>query len=226
MSYGKILVIEDDPDQARISSFALKDANYEVVLADTGSKGLKKAWEERPDLVILDINLPEMDGLTVCRQIRKKDDQLPIIFLSGKRADLDKIVGLEVGGDDYLTKPFNPLELVARVRALLRRTKRESSPKSEAAMFGNLRIDYAAHEISINDSNVDLTPIEFSLLSLFTQNPKRVFEREHIIEKVWGHDYVGDGRTVDTHVRNLRKKIKDAKIEIVAVRGVGYKLDL
>lgn len=226
--YARILLVEDDPDQAQIAAIALSDSNYEVTTVSSGSKGLQVAVESNPDLVILDINLPGLDGLSLCRKLRATNEFIPILFLSARKNSFDKIVGLEVGGDDYLAKPFDPLELVARVRALLRRSGRETRAEEQSEdllSFKNLKIDFVAHEISIDDREVQLTPLEFSLLSFFVKNPRRVFEREQIIESVWGHDYLGDDRTVDTHIRNLRKKISSAELKISAVRGVGYKLE-
>ena len=226
--YARILLVEDDPDQAQIAAIALSASNYEVTTVSSGSKGLQVAVESNPDLVILDINLPGLDGLSLCRKLRATNEFIPILFLSARKNSFDKIVGLEVGGDDYLAKPFDPLELVARVRALLRRSGRETRAEEQSEdllSFKNLKIDFVAHEISIDDREVQLTPLEFSLLSFFVKNPRRVFEREQIIESVWGHDYLGDDRTVDTHIRNLRKKISSAELKISAVRGVGYKLE-
>ena len=232
MSLGRILLVDDDVDLQSIIKMDLIASQFDVITANDGETGLAKALEEKPDLVVLDINLPKLDGLSVCRQIRAESD-VPILMLSSLRQDYDKIVGLEVGADDYLGKPFNPRELLARVRALLRRFTRSqreqtsqssSDGPSECLSLDGLVLNPLSHEVTLEGELVNLTPIEFSLLEMFLKRPGQAMTRQKILDQVWGIDFVGTERTVDTHVRNLRGKIGPFSSRLESIRGVGFRL--
>ncbi len=224
MSQGRILMVDDDRDLQTVLRLELEAAHYQVLSSYNGAEGLKMALSDEPDLVILDINMPGLDGLSVCRELRGKSS-VPILMLSSLGEDYDKIVGLEVGADDYLAKPFNPRELLARVRALMRRFKRstESAPSSRLTC-GDLSLNTGTHEAWAQERELSLTPIEFSLLEVLLSNPGHVLSRQQLLDKVWGIDFVGTERTVDTHVRNLRKKLGATSTRIESVRGLGFKL--
>lgn len=232
MYHGRVLIVDDDSDLQTLLRIELEASNYFVLSALDGSEGLSLALEQLPDLIILDVNLPTLDGLSVCREVRSRLD-VPILMLSSLTEHFDKVVGLEVGADDYLGKPFNPRELVARVRALLRRFQRSQrtvvssdtvSLDSEQIRHGRLVLDTRTHESFSEGRALSLTPIEFSLLRTFLTHPNQVFSRQQLLDKVWGHDFVGTERTVDTHVRNLRLKLGDEGRSIESVRGIGFKL--
>ncbi len=229
--YASVLVVEDDPDIRAFVTGTLTGAGFDVIESSRGDQGLEKLRKASPDLVVLDVNLPGMDGLSVCREARKFYDG-PILFLSAKDHPFDRVLGLEIGADDYLTKPFEPRELVARLRVLQRRVgQRVSAPADdepeEEICLGSLRINLAAHTVSVAGTTVHLTPIEFSLLSALTRGAGRVQTRQNLLDEVWGVDHFGDERVVDVHIRHLRKKLKqhEPREQIVAVRGVGYKFE-
>ncbi len=222
----KILVVDDEPHIIELVKYNLAQEGYTVLTAHEGAEAVTKVRQERPDLVILDIMLPYVDGLEVCRQIRR-ESSVPIIMLTAKGGELERVVGLEIGADDYVTKPFSPRELVARVRAILRRTASEAAPAQQGPLRGGaLALDPATHEVSLNGRPVDLTAKEFELLRLLLSHPNRVFTRDFLLEHIWGYDYYGSTRTVDMHISRLREKIEDdpaSPTYIVTVRGVGYK---
>jgi phosphate regulon transcriptional regulator PhoB len=222
----KILVVDDEPHILELVKYNLAQEGYEVLTAHDGAQAVAQAREARPDLIILDIMLPYVDGLEVCRQIRR-DSAVPIIMLTAKGGELERVVGLEIGADDYVTKPFSPRELVARVRAILRRTAADTSPAQAGALRGGgLTLDPATHEVTLDGRSVDLTAKEFELLRLLLSHPNRVFTRDFLLEHIWGYDYYGSTRTVDMHISRLREKIEDdpaSPTYIVTVRGVGYK---
>lgn len=232
MSLGRILLVDDDVDLQSIIKMDLIASQFEVLTANDGEDGLAVALREKPDLVVLDINLPKLDGLSVCRQLRAQSD-VPILMLSSLRQDYDKIVGLEVGADDYLGKPFNPRELLARVRALLRRFSRSQQEQKSGQAAGqedgklsldSLSLDPLSHEVTLDGELVSLTPIEFSLLEMFLKRPGQAMSRQKILDQVWGIDFVGTERTVDTHVRNLRGKIGPYSSRLESIRGVGFRM--
>jgi DNA-binding response OmpR family regulator len=221
----KILVIEDDLDIAHLLKHYLIRENYSVSTAASGSAGLNLVTKEKPDLVILDLMLPEMDGLEVCRQLRRNPAtaQIPILILTAKGEETDKVVGLEMGGDYYVTKPFSSKELLARVRALLRRYERKTQG-GERFSYGDLTLDAEKHEITYHRKGVDLTSKEFGLLQALLENTGRVMTRETLMNQVWGEDYYGGARTVDVHIRKLREKIPSLSKDIVTLKNLGYKL--
>ena len=218
----KILVVDDEPHIIELAKLYLEREGYEVEGAADGGDALSRQSAGNPDLIVLDLMLPDIDGYEVCRQIRTKSD-VPILMLTARKEDIDKIVGLELGADDYLTKPFNPRELVARVRAILRRYQTGLKP-SDTMEVGRLRIDLPRHEVTIGDQPVKLRTKEFALLATFAQNLGIVLSREKLLELVWGFDYYGESRTVDVHVNHLREKIAGSGAQIETVRGTGYKL--
>ncbi|HEU5300274.1 MAG TPA: response regulator transcription factor [bacterium] len=223
----RILVIDDEPHIVELVKYNLAQAGYTVLTAHDGTEAVDRVRDAHPDLIILDIMLPYVDGLEVCRQIRAQF-AVPILMLTAKGGELERVVGLEIGADDYVTKPFSPRELVARVRAILRRagTERGPAPSAGPLRGGGLVLDPATHEVTLNGRAVDLTAKEFELLRLLLGHPNRVFTRDFLLEHIWGYDYYGSTRTVDMHISRLREKIEDdpaAPTYIVTVRGVGYK---
>ncbi len=230
-SAQKILVIEDEPDIRKLVQYNLTQEHFNVVEAEDGEQGLSLLQREKPNLVILDLMLPGLSGLELCKLLRQRSDtsRLPILMLTAKAGETDRIVGLEMGADDYLAKPFSPREMVARVRAILRRA--ESKPASETAVSyekGPLKIDFSTYEVFVRGKPVKLTLKEFELLRFLVQNPSRVLNRDQLLDRVWGGETFVTPRTVDVHIRRLRKAIEkdDRKPKwILTVRGVGYKLD-
>ena len=217
-----ILIVDDEPNILELSRLYLEREGYRVEGAGNGNDALSKFDTVKPALVVLDLMLPDIDGFEICRQLRKKSD-VPILMLTARKEDVDKIVGLELGADDYLTKPFNPRELVARVKAIMRRYQSGLSP-TQAIEVGNLRIDSSRHEVTIDGQPLKLRTKEFDLLSAFAQNIEIVLTREQLLDRVWGDEYYGETRTVDIHINHLRDKISGADASIETVRGVGYKL--
>jgi DNA-binding response OmpR family regulator len=221
----KILVVDDEPDALEVLEFNLKNAGYEVSTADDGEAALKKARQLLPDLILLDLMLPEVDGLEVCKLLRRDPatSGIPIIMVTAKAAEIDRVVGLELGADDYVTKPFSPRELVLRVRNLLRRRTEGEEDKPQKMQFGDLVIDIPRHLVSVAGARVDLTATEFKLLIILAQRRGRVQSREALLRDVWEYDNLIDTRTVDTHMRRLREKLGDAARYLDTVRGVGYR---
>jgi DNA-binding response OmpR family regulator len=219
-----ILVVDDEPNILELAKLYLEQEGYRVEGVANGNDALSKLSSVKPSLIVLDLMLPDIDGFEVCRQIRKKSD-VPILMLTARKEDVDKIVGLELGADDYLTKPFNPRELVARVKAILRRY--QSGFKSgEATEIGNLRIDPARREATIDKQPLKLRTKEFDLLTTLAQNLGVVLTRDRLLEIVWETDYYGETRTVDIHINHLRDKLGGADVSIETVRGIGYKMTL
>jgi len=229
-----VLVVEDDATLLDVIRHNLSREGYNVATARDGEAGLAAARAQKPDLVVLDIMMPRLDGLEVCRILRK-EMSVPILMLTAKADEIDKVVGLEIGADDYVTKPFSLRELLARIKAMLRRgdlmregAGRVAEPTQGVTQVGSLSIDLDRHVVAREGAEIALSPKEFDLLAFLAQNARRAFSRDYLLDKVWGYEYGGDTRTVDVHVRWLRQKIeKDpAKPEVlVTVRGVGYKLE-
>lgn len=226
MAKELILVVDDDSNIVSLLKYTLEREGYSVIDACDGEKAVEMARLERPDIILLDIMLPKLSGNDVVRQIRK-DSNVPIIMVSAKGEETDKVVGLEIGADDYVAKPFSPRELVARIKAVLRRTSEHSEPEDEIS-FDNLSINLVKHEVRKNGEPVDLKPKEFDLLRLMATNPGKVYTRDYLLEQLWGYDYLGDTRTVDVHMRRLRQKIEDDPSKprkLRTVHGVGYKFE-
>jgi DNA-binding response OmpR family regulator len=226
-SAGTILVIDDEANIADLVEMYLRKEGFRVLKAATGEDGLAAAKRERPRLVVLDVGLPGIDGLEVCRRLRADPgfggDSVPVIFLTARDGEIDRILGLEMGADDYLTKPFSPRELVARVTAILRRT-RSAAPAPEVIEVGGAVIDLGRREVRAHGRVVDCTGKEFELLRYLAENGGRALSRQQILDGVWGYGWYGDARTVDVHVAQVRRKLGDA-LSITTVRGVGYRLD-
>jgi DNA-binding response OmpR family regulator len=219
-----ILVVEDEASIASFVSLYLKNAGYQVRAVGTGSAALTHVAAELPALIVLDLNLPDLDGIEICRRIRKASD-VPIIMLTARDEDVDKIIGLEVGADDYLTKPFNPRELVARVKSVLRRSgpERKKEIAEQEIRHGDLVINAGRREVRVGDEEIQLAPKEFDLLWELLDHKGLVLTRDQLLERVWGYTFAGDTRTVDVHVRQIRRKLGEAS-PIVTVWGVGYKV--
>jgi DNA-binding response OmpR family regulator len=232
----KILIVEDELSLQETLAYNLKKEGYEVESVGDGRMALESARKMKPDLIVLDIMLPEMDGFEVARILRK-ETTTAILMLTARDDEIDRVVGLEVGADDYLTKPFSMRELLARVKAQLRRTrllreemgqKKALEPRHEVLKFDNLAINLTRREVTLDDSPIQLKPKEYELLLFLAEHPRQMLSREFILERVWGWDYIGDSRTVDVHVRWLRQKIeKDSSkpVRIVTVRGGGYRFE-
>ena len=219
----KILIIEDQQNIIELIRFNLEQQGYEVDYALDGEAGIEKIRQQKYDLLILDLMLPKIDGLTLCSLLRKEPDykKLPIIMLTAKSTELDKVVGLEMGADDYMTKPFSVRELLARVKALLRRT--DDSAPSDILRIGDIVINSEEFTVTKADQPVELTLKEFLLLKILVENRGRVLTRSYLLDKIWGYEYFGESRTVDVHIRHLRSKLADDEL-ITTVRGIGYKI--
>jgi DNA-binding response OmpR family regulator len=227
MSSEKVLVVDDEEHILELARLYLSREGYQVESVADGAQAVARFAQVKPDLVVLDIMLPGVDGLTICREIRKLS-QVPIIMLSARDEITDKVVGLELGADDYLTKPFHPQELVARAKALLRRTRQEPD-QTEVIRAGGLEIDLGRHEVRYGESRIQLRPKEFDLLALLARHPGRVYQRTELLDLVWGYDFPGYTRTVDVHVQQVREKLAAAGCSdpsIDTVWGVGYRLEL
>jgi len=222
---SRILVVEDDPAIAFGLQKNLKFEGYEVLVANDGESGLRMAVDDRPDLIILDIMLPKVNGFEICEVLRKQKIDVPVIFLSAKSRETDKILGLDMGGDDYITKPFSVRELLSRVKTVLRRVKPD---EPEVATFGAVEVNFSAQSLSIRGKPVTLTQKEFELLRYLVRSEGKVLQRDAILNKVWGHDYFGTSRTIDNFITRLRQKIEDDvdnPRHILTVRGVGYRFE-
>lgn len=226
----KILVVDDEPPIVELVKFNLEKEGYEVVVAFDGMTAIDRTMEEKPNLIILDIMLPEVDGFEVCRSLshNPQTKDIPIIMLTARGEEVDKILGLEFGADDYITKPFSPRELVARVKARLRRATTSPKDKEDAEVlsFGRLTIDPHRFAVFVDEVKLDFTPKEFELLKFLAQNSGRVYNRDFLLEKIWGYDYSGDTRTVDVHIRHIRQKVEVNPKEpqyIMTIHGIGYK---
>ncbi|MBI5699971.1 response regulator [Candidatus Saganbacteria bacterium] len=222
---AKLLIIEDEKDIVQALEYNLKKEGFAVSKAYDGLQGLKLARELSPDLIILDLMLPGLDGLELCRTIKREPptENIPVIMLTAKGSETDKVVGLEVGADDYITKPFSMRELIARVRAVLKRYGKKSKIVQARLKFTDLTIDAEKHEVLASGKPVDLTAKEFSLLQFLAENQGRVFSRERLLDQVWGIEASIETRTVDVHIRRLREKLGKAGKRLITLRGVGYK---
>jgi len=221
-----ILVIEDDPDILELLQYNLGKEGYRVAIAEDGERGLKEAIQQTPDMIVLDIMLPGIDGLEVCKRLRQNANtsKIPIIMLTAKGEESDVVVGLELGADDYLTKPFSPRELIARMRAVLRRGEgTDASAEGEKTTIGELSIDRARHEVVYQGQPVTFTLAEYRILEMLASNPGRVFSRDQLLDRITGGEVVVIDRNVDVHIRSIRKKLNDEAELIQTVRGVGYK---
>jgi DNA-binding response OmpR family regulator len=228
MTAHHILIVEDDPAIAAFVQTALEREGFSTEHVDDGQKALERIGAAIPELIVLDLMLPSVDGLQVCQAIRRRADYIPIIMLTAKDDDVDKIVGLEMGADDYITKPFKTRELIARVRATLRLARRGAGETSRSLRFGALLIDIEGRTVKRDGHPINLTPKEFDLLALLASNRGRVYGRDTLLEKVWGYDYMGESRTVDVHIQRLRQKIEADPHDpqfLVTVRNIGYKFE-
>ncbi|MFA1711882.1 response regulator transcription factor [Peribacillus frigoritolerans] len=231
----KILVVDDEQSIVTLLQYNLEQSGYTVITALDGEQGLEAAVDIRPDLVVLDLMLPKMDGLEVCKQLRQQKINIPILMLTAKDDEFDKVLGLELGADDYLTKPFSPREVVARIKAILRRSQlqsngSESSQEQEEGLLklGELKVFPERYEAFFDEQQLELTPKEFELLLYLAKNKGRVLTRDQLLSAVWNYDFAGDSRIVDVHISHLREKIeKDTKkpLYIKTIRGLGYKLE-
>jgi DNA-binding response OmpR family regulator len=219
-----ILVVDDEANIVQLAQMYLERDGFQVVSAKDGMEALAAVADQRPALVILDVMLPELDGFEVCRRLRAENNTVPILMLTARDDDIDKIVGLELGADDYLTKPFNPRELVARVKAILRRGEMITQQPTTPIHLADLVIDPARREVTIKSQSVNLRTKEFDLLLVFAQHKSLVLSREQLLNLAWGYDFYGQTRTVDVHVAHLRKKLAKSAIQIETITGVGYKL--
>ena len=224
MANEKILVVDDDTNICELLRLYLDKDGYDVITANDGAAAVKKFQDENPDLMILDIMLPELDGWQVCREVRKFSDK-PIIMLTAKGETFDKVLGFELGADDYVTKPFDAKEVLARIRAILRRTGSDKQENIKEVRYDKLIINLTNYELMVDGKKVDTPPKEMELIYHLASNPNRVFTRDQLLDEVWGFDYYGDSRTVDVHVKRLREKLEGVsdKWELKTVWSVGYK---
>jgi len=225
MADAKILVVDDDKKIVELVTLYLKRDGYQVLAAFDGRQAIDLARRRQPDLIVLDLMLPQVDGTDVCRILRA-ESEVPIIMLTGRSTDEDKLAGLDLGADDYVTKPFNPRELLARIRAVLRRTSGKDESGPSEVRFGDIVMDFVRHEVRANGLVVNLTPTEFRMLEVLVKEPGRAFSRLELLEQAFGYDYEGLERTVDVHIMNLRKKIETEPSRpcyVVTVPGVGYR---
>jgi two-component system alkaline phosphatase synthesis response regulator PhoP len=226
----RILVVDDEPAVTDLLAYNLRKAGYEILLAADGREALRLANQSSPDLILLDLMIPEVDGLDVCRELRK-NSAVPIIMLTARGEEIDRVVGLELGADDYVSKPFSVRELLARIKAVLRRAQLNESEGERQTILhgkGGLRLNVENRIVTVNESILPLTRLEFDLLNLLLTNTKRVLTRERLLEQAWGYEFVGDTRAVDSAIKRLRAKLREASAEadcIEAVRGIGYRLN-
>ncbi len=224
MKTDLILLVDDEASIVSLARLYLEREGFEVVSTDDGLTALEMVVQLEPSLVVLDVMLPELDGFEVCRRLRSTHRSIAIIMLTAREDDIDKILGLELGADDYMTKPFNPRELVARVKAILRRISRPTDNSRETIHLGDLTIDAASREVRINQQIVDLRTQEFEVLWVLAVNQGRVLSREQLLNLAWGYEFYGETRTVDVHIAQIRRKISNSGIKIETVTGIGYKL--
>lgn len=229
MAEEKIIIVDDEEHIRELLKFNLENSGYSTIYADNGIDALKLIKSERPQLILLDLMIPGMDGYDVCKEVRKDTNisTTPIIMITAKGEEFDKVLGLELGADDYITKPFSIREILARIKAVLRRTSVQNI--DESYKFGNIIIDFEKHEVIKDNFKVELTLKEFELLEILIKNKGRVLTRDFLLDKIWGYEYVGETRTVDVHIRHLRQKIEEndkSPRYIETIRGVGYRFNL
>ena len=224
MSQEKLLIVEDEINLQNALKYYFEHENYIVDTAPDGELGLSKAKNLKPNIIILDLMLPKLDGIEFCRIFRMESD-IPIIMLTAKGSETDKVLGLEIGANDYLVKPFAIRELLARVRVLLRRKTNTINNDKKELVSGNLKIDLSSYITTIFDNNIELSPKEFSLLKLLMENKGKVLTRNLILDEIWGRNYIGDNRTIDVYIRWIRKKIESDTKRIITIRGVGYRFE-
>ncbi len=224
MTNELVLLVDDEPSIIKLARMYLERENFRVDSVGDGVTALEAIERSKPDLVVLDVMLPRLDGFEVCRRVRAQNNTIGIIMLTARDEDIDKILGLELGADDYLTKPFNPRELIARVKAILRRSERATEPNTALIHLGDLRIDPVRREVHAGEHLLDLRTQEFEVLFTLASQPGRVFTREQLLQQAWGFDFYGQTRTVDVHIAHLRKKLADCPVSIETVTGIGYKL--
>lgn len=227
MISSKILVIEDDKRIREMIKEYLENSDYEVIEAADGNEGLEKLSIDDYSIVLLDVMLPTIDGWSVLREIRKKSE-VPVIMVTARGEEYDKLFGFDLGADDYIVKPFSPKELLARIKAIIKRSRKVLGLSSEGQIFiyKDLKVNFESRKVNISEISVDMTPKEFDLLAFLIQNPEKVFTREQLLDKVWGYEFAGELRTVDTHVKMLRESLKHYRNLIVTVWGVGYKFEI
>ncbi|MCJ7716698.1 MAG: response regulator transcription factor [Anaerolineales bacterium] len=227
MSGELILLVDDEPNIIELAQLYLEREGYQIISASDGKTALQAVETHRPDLMVLDLMLPEISGLDVCRTLRGNKDPVPILMLTARDEDIDKILGLELGADDYLTKPFNPRELVARVKAVLRRSGAETPVQDDGPIqIGDIKVDPLRREVRVQDKLVEIRTQEFDLLYTLVRHPGIVLSRNQLLDLAWGYDYYGNTRTVDVHIGHLRKKLADSRVVIETITKVGYKLVL
>lgn len=219
-----ILVVDDEPGILELVRVYLEKEGWRVILAMDGGQAIDRIEIANPDMIVLDVMLPELNGFDVCKQLRSKGNQVSIIMLTARDDDIDKILGLELGADDYLTKPFNPRELVARIKAILRRGQQTKDLDKKMIKAGNLSLDLARREVKYKDEIIELRTQEFEVLRVLAEHPGWVFSREKLLSLAWGFDFLGQTRTVDVHIAQIRKKIDGYALSIESVTGIGYKL--
>lgn len=217
----KILIVDDEQGiREVIKEYCLLE-NYEVIEAENGREAIEKVKENNIDLIVLDIMMPKLDGYSTLKEI-KEIKNIPVILLSARKEEFDKLMGFNLGSDDYMTKPFSPRELIARIKAILKRTTNEI----DEYKFDTLKVDFKGHTLTIDDNEIKITPKEFDLLTYFIKNPNIALSREQLLNKIWGYDFYGDDRTIDTHIKMLRNNLKQYRNLIVTVRGMGYKFEI
>ncbi len=222
-----LLVVDDEPHIIELAQMYLEREGYRVISAADGVEALAAVEQQHPALVVLDVMLPKLDGLEVCRTLRKNEDPVAILMLTARDEDIDKILGLELGADDYLTKPFNPRELVARVKAVLRRSQADKTPVDDTPVqLGDLLIDPLRREVRVNGNLVEMRTQEFDLLLTLARHNGIVLSRDQLLDLAWGYDYYGNTRTVDVHIGHVRKKLNESQVKIETITGIGYKLVL
>jgi len=220
----RVFIVDDEPNIVQLAKLYLERESFQVEAVGDGLKALQTIQNQQPDLVVLDVMLPGLDGFEICRRLRAAGNQVPVIMVTARDEDIDKILGLELGADDYLTKPFNPRELVARVRAVLRRGGSETTEHPSPIRIADLEINLASREVSVQGQNIEFRTQEFEVLKVLAENKGVVLNRDQLLNKAWGYDFYGQTRTVDVHIAQIRRKLAPSQVKIETVTGIGYKL--